>query len=596
MHEACIRLPTVEFIDILIKAYPQAVEEPVHNGRLPIHHACRHGASLDVIEKLIVLAPETLDVLDVWGKDPLSVAQGAIGSNRDVIIAALSRGSEFYRGVARKIQWTKELKTAHKVKVRQYQEQIQMQETKIDEYLQNVNEEYELFKQMKSQYREAIETLREESKEEKERFLEVIYSIKGEVSSRQASIDMLDMIVEGKDQMLGEIEQRLRELSEELDSKVRLNSDLTKAMVDREQKIITSADVLQEERKRKESLAADLSELSAHATKQNIELEQHKRIIDDEQQKEAVLLQENYEDALKYYETLIESEAYQHVTIDSLRDKLKLSSATNVKATKELAGATLQHDSLLNRAEEQEHKVQSLAISLSDKVQTIEECNSHLESEHKMLLEKMLMLKAETKSLEMKSLSLKETLTVCRENDESLENQIEEANSLIRELQSKAADTEMSAKELLSALKEERREHQALQQALDKTARECIVKNDVQKEEPEWKVKTSDFEAILEAAEKVLEGQDADKETNADEISTAPEMDRRQDKALQQELDESAQNCTVVLNDLQKEEHELKVKASSLKATLEAMEKDRHELEGVVANTEMECQYAFNCS
>ena len=389
LHEACIRLATPDFIDILIEAYPEAVEEPDHSGRLPVQHACFHGASLEIVEKLVLLFPRSLKVHNIWGKDPIVVARGAASANRSDIIAALSKGSEFSRKEALKEKWAKQQETLQKMRIRQYQELIQMQETKIKASFSNAGQRCQEFERLQNQYNKDFDTLTEMGRREKEKFLEVIYSIKGDVSFQQTSVDLLNMMVQGKDQRLVEVDERLRTLRCDLDETVNLKHKLKEELTDREREIVSLTDSLQEVRSRNEYLTTEASKLSLKATRLTIALNKEKRCI-DARQREISPIQEHNEEVLWQYAVLTEKVEQQEETTNSLTDRLKLLDAGNVSKTEELADVIHQLGNLNKLIETKESEIQCVAMLATKKAKIIEGRNSHLENERGKLSQRIL--------------------------------------------------------------------------------------------------------------------------------------------------------------------------------------------------------------
>lgn len=463
LHEACVRLATADFIGILIEAYPEAVQEPDHSGRLPLHHACFHGASLETVEKMVLLFPESLKIRDIWGKDPVVVARGAANSHRDDIIAALSKGSEFYRKEALKVKWTNEQETLQKMRIRQYQELIQMQEMKINGSLSDKSERCQEFELLLSQHTKDFNTFTERGIIEKKKFLEVIYSIKSDISAQQTSVDLLNMMVEGKDQRIAEIEQRMRILHCDLDKTGRVKHDLKEELMEKEREFVSLTDSLQEALNSNQYLTAEASKLSLFATRQTIALNKEKRTI-DARQREISLLQERNQEVFRQCEALTETVEKQQETINSFTDKLKLSDAEKDKKTEELADAAHQLENLNRLIETKDSEIESLDALASKKAKLIEGRNAHLENERGKLSQRILLLQEETKRLELKTLTRQDKLR--RKSDELLRNQLEVANALIRALQNKADETGSNARELTSTLEEEKRRNLSLQQGI----------------------------------------------------------------------------------------------------------------------------------
>jgi len=76
IHEACIHNPTVDVVKALIKAYPKGVETIDKYKRLPLHHAAVHGACLKVVKTLVEAYPDSVRAEDQFGKAPYSCLHG----------------------------------------------------------------------------------------------------------------------------------------------------------------------------------------------------------------------------------------------------------------------------------------------------------------------------------------------------------------------------------------------------------------------------------------------------------------------------------------------------------------------------------------
>lgn len=463
LHEACVRLATRAFIGILIEAYPEAVQKPDHSGRLPVHHACFHGASLETVEKLVLLFPESLKVRDIWGKDPVVVARGTASSNRDDVIAALSRGSEFYRKEALKEEWSNEQEMLQKMRIRQYQELIQMQEMKINASLSDISEKCQEFELLQSQHTNDFNTLTERGVTEKKKFLEVISSIKDDVGVQQTLVDHLSLMVQRKDQRIAEIEQRLRMLHCDLVKTGGIKQDMKEELMKKEQEFVSLTDSLQEALNSNQHLSAEASKLSLFATRQTIALNKEKRTI-DARQREISLMQEHNQEVSQQCKALTETVEQQQGTINSFTDKLRLLDAEKDKKMEELSDKTHLLENLNRLIGTKDSEIESLDTLACKKAKLIEGRNAHLENERGKLSQRILLLQEEIKRLELKTLTRQGKLR--RTNEELLRNQLEVANALIRALQDKAAETVSNARELSSALEEEKRRNLSLQQEI----------------------------------------------------------------------------------------------------------------------------------
>lgn len=75
LHRACKATPPVSIIQMLVRAYPQALELEANRGWLPLHYACAYHASFTVIEFLVKAYPSSLHIREGKGGTPLDIAQ-----------------------------------------------------------------------------------------------------------------------------------------------------------------------------------------------------------------------------------------------------------------------------------------------------------------------------------------------------------------------------------------------------------------------------------------------------------------------------------------------------------------------------------------
>jgi ankyrin repeat protein len=79
-------------VKALLIAYPEGAHDVTHGGNTPLHEACKHGASIEVIERLIAQCPDALKHKNDKGKLPIDRALS--GKASDKVIAVL-KGESF---------------------------------------------------------------------------------------------------------------------------------------------------------------------------------------------------------------------------------------------------------------------------------------------------------------------------------------------------------------------------------------------------------------------------------------------------------------------------------------------------------------------
>ena len=87
IHEVCRKNPPLYLIQKLESAYPSSlIFEDESNGCVPLHFACRHGASTEVISFLLKISPHSINIEDKYGCAPIIVARRSSCKHRDEII------------------------------------------------------------------------------------------------------------------------------------------------------------------------------------------------------------------------------------------------------------------------------------------------------------------------------------------------------------------------------------------------------------------------------------------------------------------------------------------------------------------------------
>jgi len=573
LHEACARLPTIQFIDAIIEAFPQAVKEPDHNGRLPIHHACCHGASVEVVEKLILENPKSLIELDVWGKDPLSVAQAGVGKHRDAIITMVSKGYDFYRDFKLKMKWEEEQVILRKNQETEAQKLVKVQEETIARLTRNSTEEYEQFELVQRRQKDTTTKLTKELKEAKETFSRISAQFEKDIATKQLNIAELNVIVQEKDERLRELEQRVEDLNADLIREISITGDLKDALKGKDQEIVSLKDALQEERKRSESLASSLAGLSLFVTHHNIEMDRQKEANNKLQQnfeEEKAALRLKCEETLKQCQYLTTMEASHKNSVDSLTVKLKIAMEENAKLWAQLANARKEHNSLVDDDTDDEDakldrlfldvraKVTSLAtantttknssendeadgklMSLASKIETLEGLCAQLEAENNSFKIKIELLENDTHTLDLKRSSLEECLLEHKSNEALLKEQVEVANSNLISMRSKVASKETEFSSLQVALEEEKHQNQLLREELEVSS------------------------CQLAALETVVQSQKA--------------LPKEDEGSLKRQLHDARIKNDKIVSTLQKEKSELEFKVLNLEAAIRHMKREQQE-------------------
>ena len=103
LHEALRRQPPKELVDLFVSAYPYGVKEQDLNKRLPIHHACVYGTTVEVIRSLLFAYPESAAIEDSWGKTAAIYLSSSFRPNK-ALIEAVEKGTSFYKKKIAEVQ------------------------------------------------------------------------------------------------------------------------------------------------------------------------------------------------------------------------------------------------------------------------------------------------------------------------------------------------------------------------------------------------------------------------------------------------------------------------------------------------------------
>ena len=87
----CIFRAPLSLIEALIEVYSQGPQMKDDQGMLPLHLACRNGASKHVVLKMAASYPDGIHVRDRKGRSPFDLVEGSSSANRDDVLMALRR-------------------------------------------------------------------------------------------------------------------------------------------------------------------------------------------------------------------------------------------------------------------------------------------------------------------------------------------------------------------------------------------------------------------------------------------------------------------------------------------------------------------------
>lgn len=96
LHAAVVFKASEDVIESLLTAYPEGAKLKDDQGMLPLHLAFRNGASEAVVNMLLVAHPQSVDIPDRKGRLPVTLAEAAAPPHREVFVAALAKGPNYY--------------------------------------------------------------------------------------------------------------------------------------------------------------------------------------------------------------------------------------------------------------------------------------------------------------------------------------------------------------------------------------------------------------------------------------------------------------------------------------------------------------------
>ena len=94
LHVACRNRPPKDIIDVMILAAPDMIFWADSFGWLPLHYACANGADIDVVEALLEAYPDSKLTTDKRGRTPLHFALGNVEQPPTDILVRLLAGTE----------------------------------------------------------------------------------------------------------------------------------------------------------------------------------------------------------------------------------------------------------------------------------------------------------------------------------------------------------------------------------------------------------------------------------------------------------------------------------------------------------------------
>jgi hypothetical protein len=161
-YQVCVRRPTDDLVVTLISCNRNACMLPDHNGRLPLHLACCHGASLKVIQTLLMEYPEAVQIKDNWGKTPLCNASACTSFDpreKEAILDALDQQPTYWHVMYERMMWNEEEAARRAEMEKIFQQERQRYIDKMNRLLKDSKDERLEFFATKKIYDETINRL-----------------------------------------------------------------------------------------------------------------------------------------------------------------------------------------------------------------------------------------------------------------------------------------------------------------------------------------------------------------------------------------------------------------------------------------------------
>lgn len=97
LHVACRNRPPKDIIEVMIMAAPDMIFWADSFGWLPLHYACANGAEIDVVGALLDAYPDSILTTDKRGRTPLHFALGNVEQPPTKMLVQLLAGKEMRR-------------------------------------------------------------------------------------------------------------------------------------------------------------------------------------------------------------------------------------------------------------------------------------------------------------------------------------------------------------------------------------------------------------------------------------------------------------------------------------------------------------------
>ncbi len=412
LHYACGFGASLEVVDILVDAFPEALTKPdEHDGMLPLHYACKEGAQSDVLDFLLMAYPEATLVQDRNKMTPMDYAMSLHDQVvRNQTIYSIQKGlKQNLSALSNFVAKSRAVMAEEQEKVKQLQQQLENREKKAEED--------------HSMLEDALGKVNQFLKSDKEKA--------DEMENLRQKIEMLESKLK-ETQLLFAAEKKrvVLEKTKELESALKMEQCKSSAL---EQSLLAKQEILENEKERTKDSEQKLSEMRSllenekQTTKRlnetlSLEKENTKRLEEEQAMKMAEEMKkahdkprvQNNDPSL---ELEIQAETAQKLELERIRSEIEAKMEGNKGAIKALETSNAKKQEIL---EIQQEKVESLERVRREKETLLQKSQEVMKLLEESIERKLSLQKAE----EDKIRQLDNLRKIKREMIESEEEQV----------------------------------------------------------------------------------------------------------------------------------------------------------------------------
>lgn len=391
LHYACGFGASLDVIDTLVDAFPEALTTPDNHERmLPLHFACREGAESGVLDFLLMAYPEATLVQDINGMTPMDYAMRINDPVvRNQTVYSIQNGlKQNLSALSNFVAKSKAIMTEEQEKVQRLQEELEFKDKRAEE--DNSMLEYAL---------EKVEDL-EKSEVEKSNQID---NLRQKVEALESQLTETQLLLAAEKKRI--VVEKTRELESALKIEQCKNSAL-------EQSLAAKQEMLENEKERTKDSELKLSEIRTllqnekQASKRlaetlSLEQEKAKRLEEEKAKKIAEEMKKAREDPIVQkvdpcLELEIEAENAQELELDRIRSEIEAKMDENQEAIKALEGSNAKKQAMLD---EQQEKVESLERVRREKETLLQKSQEVMKSLEESIERKLALQKSEEEKI-----------------------------------------------------------------------------------------------------------------------------------------------------------------------------------------------------